>query len=95
MLDNHSSSIIVVSVPLLRPDLDTDHLAQCVDQGEHHLPRGLQHLVHVPGPVHRALIDVGHNVPRPEPSLVRRGVLNNSAITTIKVKCCFKKDEVL
>ena len=86
--------IIVLSVPLLRLDPDTDGPAHGVDQGEHHLPRGLQHLVHVPGPVHRALINVSHNVPWPQPRLVCRGVLNNSAITRIDIKGLNPEDEV-
>ena len=84
----------MLSVTLLRLDPDTDHLAHGVDQAEHHLPRGLQHLVHVPGPVHRALVNVGHNVPRPQPRLVCRGVLNNSAITRIDIKRLNPEDEV-
>ena len=35
-----------LSVVLLWPDPDTEHLAQGVNYAQHHLPRPLQHLVH-------------------------------------------------
>ena len=72
----------MLSVTILRLDPDTDHSAHGVDQGEHHLPLPLQHLEHVPGAVHWAVIDVSHNISRSDPGLVSRRVLHNSAIIT-------------
>ena len=52
---------MMVSVTILRDDPHTDHATH--DQGDHHLPRGLQHF---PGAVHWALIDVSHNISWPK-----------------------------
>ena len=57
---------------------DIKHLAQVTDHSHAEVLPPLQHLVHIPGPVHWCSIDVSHNITRLQTCHVRRRVLNNT-----------------